>query len=99
MEGFGSASNADGTTGSTNTVDAVWVHNSCFRQTVLDFLGMEDPGAGEAAHHIIPVNDGGEGADDLRALLSKLTIHIDDPVNGAIIKSRLHGEIHYFIDD
>ena len=29
MEGFGSATNADGTTGSFAPLDAVWVHNNC----------------------------------------------------------------------
>ena len=29
VEGFGSATNADGTTSKTGTLDAVWVHNDC----------------------------------------------------------------------
>jgi hypothetical protein len=49
VEGFGSASNADGTTGSTNTVDAVWVHNNCVNGP---FRDPEQPDYNNAATHL-----------------------------------------------
>ncbi len=87
VEGFGSA-------GTSAPLDAVWVHNTCFRQKVLDFLGQNDPGAEFQAHHIVSVNEPEAAA--LRGFLKNLGIDINDPVNGAMLPFDMHGEMHQF---
>ena len=51
-EGFGSATNADGTTGSFAPLDAVWVHNNCADGAA----GAADAAkqAEEEEHHLLP---------------------------------------------
>ena len=49
VEGFGSATNADGTIGGFDPLDAVWVHNSCVNGPYRD---PEQPGYSNGATHI-----------------------------------------------
>ena len=92
VEGFGN----NGTTGSTpgSLLDAVWVHNSCFRQRLLAFLGQNDPGAVFQAHHIVSLNEPGAAAQ--RLFLENLGIKLNDPVNGVMLPFDINAELHQF---
>ena len=60
-------------------------------------MGM-DPGADFDAHHIIPVKDGGVLADDLRDMLDRLNININDTDNGVLLQDAEHIDLHKDID-
>ena len=85
--------------GLTTGLDAVLVHNSCFRQILIDAFG--EPAVDFEAHHIIPsfANDSAGLADDLRALLNNLNINIDNSANGAFLNDAIHDDLHANIDD
>ena len=98
VEGFGGASGVTGSAGTSAPLDAVWVHNTCFRRALIARMGL-DPGANFEAHHIIPVNDGGDLAGVLRNMLDRLGISIDDPANGVLLQKAEHAEIHFDTDE
>ena len=86
VEGFGSATNADGTTGSAGPLDAVWVHNSCLRDNLI--AAGEEFGPGEQAAHIVPENIASRSAevqdsiDRARAVIKRNLG--DDGINSAV---------------
>ena len=67
-EGFGSATNADGTTGNFAPLDAVWVHNNCAEGAA----GAADAAkqAEEEEHHLLP--------RQFAAVFKKLGLDIED---------------------
>ncbi len=92
VEGFGSAPNADGTTGSSaGPLDAVWVHNSCSKLR-RNFIRAGFKMIGQAAHHIVA--QGAKAAVDARAILLKFGIDVNGLENGVLLKKVFHAGIH-----
>ncbi len=85
MEGLGSATGADGSTGSFAPLDAVWVHNDCLRAN-MEAAG-EKFAPGEQAAHIVPRNMASRSAEvqksinDARAVLNQYDL-LDANANG-----------------
>lgn len=71
--------------------DAVWVHNTCFRNEVLDRwsarLGRRIH-PNRQAHHVVPQND--PDAQDLRDLPGRNQVDVDDAMNGVPLLKRFH---------
>ena len=93
VEGFGSGTAANGTTGGNGTataapLDAVWVHNTCnpLRGNLIDEEGY-DPGKLYDAHHI--VSQGDQNAAESRAILERAGVLIHDSENGVFLPKNI----------